>query len=245
MHQAGDTERIPSQLPRNGHGLSPDRTWPQPDAPPTDAGTTSRHRQWHTELLKWMISIGVLVVLAPPLLGLSLLGAIYWQARSDQTRPVDAIVVLGAAQYNGRPSPVLQARLDRALAVYKAGDAPYVIVTGGREPGDRFTEAETGRTYLMDHGVPSRAILMENNGRTSWQSMQAVATIVKAHHLHHILLVSDGFHLFRLKKMAHDLGLTAYASADKDSPIRPNSGLELSYAVRDAGALVAYMWHTR
>lgn len=258
MHGTGDTERLPVPHSPNGHGSPSGRprfaasanptTGPRHQLVPTpDAASISaaRHRSRLRETLKWLLSIGILVILAPPLLAVSLLGAIYWQARTDQMRPVDAIVVLGAAQYDGRPSPVLQARLDHALALYKAGYAPLIVVTGGREPGDRFTEAETGREYLAGHGVPVGAILLENTGRDSWQSMQGMAALLRPRHLTRVLLVSDGFHLFRLKKMAHDLGLTAYASADRNSPIRPNSRTELTYAVREAGALAAYMWETK
>ena len=111
-----------------------------------------RHRSRVRELSKWFIAVLLLAVLAPPLLAGSLLAAVYWQARAGEARPAQAIVVLGAAQYNGRPSAVLRARLERTLEVYQAGYAPLIVVTGGQEPGDIFTEAEASRDYLIARG---------------------------------------------------------------------------------------------
>lgn len=171
----------------------------------------------------------------------SLLAAIYWQARIDQTRPVDAIVVLGTAQYDCRPAPVLAARLERALAAYRAGMAPVVVVTGGRREGDRCTEAEASRDFLVAHGVPRQVILMEDAGRTSWESLQGVARLLAERDLTRVLLVSDGFHLFRVKLMARDLGLQAFGAPAMDSPIRPGSSAEFDYIIREAAGVVAYV----
>ncbi len=103
-----------------------------------------------------------------------------WRAaRRDDARPSDAIVVLGAAQYDGRPSPVLAARLDHALELYEEGVAPMIVVTGGRQDGDRFTEATAAATYLHEHGVPDDAILRETTGRSSWESLSAAARFLK------------------------------------------------------------------
>jgi uncharacterized SAM-binding protein YcdF (DUF218 family) len=181
-------------------------------------------------------------MLAPPFLAGSLLVAVYWQARTDESRAVEAIVVLGAAQYNGRPSPVLRARLDRALAVWEAGLAPFVVVTGGRLAGDAFTEAEAGRDYLIEHGVPEAAILLENEARDSWESMQGVAGLLEARSLSRVLLVSDGFHLLRVKIMARNLGLTVYGTAAGDSPIRPWSANEFGYVVREVAGIAVFFW---
>ncbi len=181
----------------------------------------------------------VFLLLAGPVLELALVGAIYVQARTDQARPVEAIVVLGTTQYNGVPSETLRARLDRAVDLYRDGIAPLIIVTGGNLPGDVYTEAETGQMYLVSAGVPERAILLENEGSSSWQSMNGVAGILAARNLDRILLVSDGFHLLRLKMMARDLGLTAYATASTDSPIR--GGEEFAYVVREALGITAFV----
>lgn len=184
-------------------------------------------------------------MLAGVLVGVGLVLAIYRQARTDQTRPVDAIVVLGTAQFNGQPGPVLRARLDRALEVYEAGYAARIVATGGRAPGDAFTEAEAARDYLIEAGVPPAAILMENEGRDTWQSMRGVAALLADHELSRVLLVSDGFHLLRSKLMARDLGLIALATPTATSPIRPGGPGEFSYAVREAAAITVYLWQTR
>lgn len=198
--------------------------------------TTPRRRSF---IRRWLLPVLVFLLLAGPILELALVGAIYVQARTDQARPVDAIVVLGTTQYNGVPSPTLQARLDRAVELYRDGIAPLIVVTGGNLPGDVYTEAETGQIYLVEAGVPERAILLENAGNDSWQSMNGVAGILAARNLDRILLVSDGFHLLRLKMMARDLGLTAYATASKDSPIAGSE--EFGYVVREAFAITAFV----
>ncbi|MCC6792665.1 MAG: YdcF family protein [Thermomicrobiales bacterium] len=194
-----------------------------------------------SELWRWGIAGAITGVLAVALLGVSLFAAIYWQARSDQTGIVDAIVVLGTAQYNGRPSPALRARLDEVLAAYDAGVAPYIVVTGGKQPADVFTEAEASRDYLIEHGVPESAILMESEGRDSWQSMRGAAEALRRIDAERILIVSDGFHLFRLKLMARELGFSPIARGASDSPIRPNSGSEFDYIVRETAATVAFL----
>ncbi len=178
------------------------------------------------------------LMVAVPLAILLIMGGVYWQARTDQARPVDAIVILGAAQYNGRPSPVLEARLNQALSLWNKGLAPRIIVTGGKQPGDAFTEAETEAAYLTDHGVPADAILYENEGRDTWQSMQGVAQVLKGTDIQRLLIVSDGFHLLRARIMARELGFTAYGSPAQDSPIAAWSGEEFSYVIRETGGII-------
>lgn len=139
---------------------------------------------------------------------------------SDQARPVDAIVVLGAAQYDGRPSPQLRARLDHVVELWKLGVAPLVVVTGGNQPGDRFTEASASATYLAQHGVTSAAILQENRGHSSWESLVGVARLLEERDSSRVLLVSDPFHSLRIRLVAQELGLTAYVSPTRTSPVR-------------------------
>ncbi len=193
------------------------------------------------ETWRWVIAFAIFAALAAAAFGSVVLFAIQRQARLDQAGPADAIVVLGTAQWNGYPGPVLQARLDHALDLYWQGLAPYIIVTGGRMQGDQYTEAEAARTYLIDRGVPSDVILMESEGRDSWESMQSVSAMARDVGLSRVLLVSDGFHLFRLKLMAHDLGLDAIASPAVNSPIVPGGPGERAYMVREAGGVVEHL----
>jgi uncharacterized SAM-binding protein YcdF (DUF218 family) len=137
----------------------------------------------------------------------------------DQQHRADAIVVFGAAQYNGRPSPVLQARLDHAADLYRKDIADIVVVTGGSQPGDRTTEASASAAYLKTKGVPESALLREVSGRTSWQSLASAANILKQRDKTTVVLVSDPFHNARIAAMARELGLKAYVSPTQDSPI--------------------------
>lgn len=145
--------------------------------------------------------------------------------RNQAVSPGDAIVVMGAAQYDGRPSPQLQARLDHAFALWEFGVAPTVIVTGGNQPGDRFTEAESSRRYLVDLGVPDSAILSEDTGRSSWQSIRNVVDIARSRGMGRLILVSDPFHSLRIELMVEELGLRAATSSTKTSPVRGGQAL--------------------
>jgi uncharacterized SAM-binding protein YcdF (DUF218 family) len=150
-------------------------------------------------------------------------------SQQDERRPVDAIVVLGAAQYNGRPSPVLRARLNHALSLYREDLAPLVVVTGGIGRGDTTSEALVGRRYLVSHGIPERAVAAQGEGRTTKASMSAVTAWLRARGLRRVLLVSDPFHMFRLRLEARRTGLEAYTSPTESSPISDNPVLELRY----------------
>ena len=150
-------------------------------------------------------------------------------SQQDQRQPVDAIVVLGAAQYNGRPSPVLRARLDQALALYREQLAPLVVVTGGIGRGDTTSEAVVGRRYLVSHGIPESAVVAQSEGRTTMASMTAVTAWLCGRGVRRVLLVSDPFHMFRLRLEARRTGLRAYTSPTGSSPISDNPVLELRY----------------
>lgn len=138
---------------------------------------------------------------------------------THHTGRVDAIVVMGAAQYDGRPSPQLQARLDHVVRIYNEGVAPLVVVTGGNRPGDRFTEAESSADYLIDHGVPANVILSEDTGSTSWTSLSNVAELARSRGIGTVVLVSDPYHSLRIKLMAEQLGLRAFTSSTTTSPV--------------------------
>ena len=192
--------------------------------------------------ISWLRMVVIFMVLAVLLLGTSLVVAIYWQAGRDQSRPVDAIVVLGAAQYDGRPSPVLRARLETALDAWNQGLADFIIVTGGNQPGDRFTEAESSQIFLTDNGVPSDAILMEEISSSTEENFDGVAAIMDAEGLQSALIVSDGFHLFRAKYIADSHGIDAFGLPAKGSPIDRWSVNEFFYVLREAAAVVDFWW---
>ncbi|HEX6546049.1 MAG TPA: YdcF family protein [Bryobacteraceae bacterium] len=134
------------------------------------------------------------------------------QADRDEAHPADVILVLGAAEYRGKPSPVLQARLNHALVLYLRGLAPYVLTTGGAGGDPVFTEGEVGRAYLTKHGVPSEAILVEPEGATTAQSVASAVEIMRRMAFHSCILVSDGYHIFRAKKMLEGEGIVVYGS---------------------------------
>ena len=140
------------------------------------------------------------------------------QGDVDEARPADAIVVLGAAQFNGEPGGVFEARLQHAVDLWKQGLAPYLIVTGGKLPDDITTEAATARAWAVANGVPDEAILGENRGRNTLESMEGVATILRAHDLHRVLFVSDRTHMLRVLRMARDLRIVGFGSPTPTSP---------------------------
>lgn len=160
----------------------------------------------------------------------------------DQAAPANAIVVLGAAQYEGHPSPVLRARLDHALELYQRSLAPLVIVTGGTGAGDTTSEAQVGRRFLLEHGVPDSAIVMETRGLTTSQSIHAVAAIVSALPGRRVILVSDPFHMLRLSILARALGLTPLTSPTRTSPISTRASARWKYVFAESlKAPVAYL----
>jgi uncharacterized SAM-binding protein YcdF (DUF218 family) len=150
-------------------------------------------------------------------------------SQEDEREPADAIVVLGAAQYNGRPSPVLRARLDHALGLYRERLAPLILVTGGIGRGDTTSEAMVGRRYLIAHGVAAHAVVAQSEGRTTMASMTAVTAWLHGRGLRRAILVSDPFHMFRLRLEARRTGLQALTSPTESSPISENPVLELRY----------------
>ena len=138
---------------------------------------------------------------------------------SDQARDVDAIVVMGAAQYDGRPSPLLAARLDHVVELWDEGFAPMIITTGSNQPGDRFTEAGSSANYLIDRGVP-RAAIVQVGGSNSYESLRAVRDALRRRGGQSVLLVTDPYHSLRVRMISQELGLTAYVSPTRTGPIR-------------------------
>ena len=147
---------------------------------------------------------------------------------------------MGAAQYDGRPSPVFAARLDHAIELYRAGLAPRLIVTGGKADGDRTTEAATGRAYAIARGVPRDAILVEDQSRTTFASIRAVRDVLRDHGLKDAIFVSDRPHMLRVLRMAADDGITRLGLADPDEPARERSGRRVDATLHELGALAQY-----
>src|SRR5712691_7112167 len=151
-------------------------------------------------------------------------------ASLQEIRPADAIVVFGAAEYSGHPSPVLRARLDHALDVFHRGVAPVVITTGGAAADPTFSEGGVGRDYLMRHGVPERSLIAETQGRDTAESAMRVAVIMRANRLHSCVAVSDAYHVFRIRKLLEHEGIApVYVAPRPDS--RPHSVWQRTVAV--------------
>jgi uncharacterized SAM-binding protein YcdF (DUF218 family) len=145
-----------------------------------------------------------------------------WMGKDERPR-VDAIVVLGAAQYDGRPSAIYQARLEHAVGLYGGGVAPLLVFTGGKEEGDRFTEGGSGARWALEQGVPAAAVLAEEKSRTTYQNLAGAKRVLQHHtpagRRPRIVIVSDPFHMFRAVKQAADLGMDAYPSPTRTSPL--------------------------
>lgn len=157
-----------------------------------------------------------------------------WMAsRSDGARPAEAIVVLGAAQYDGRPSPVLKQRLDHALELHEAGIAPLIVVTGGRQEGDRFTEATAGYNYLRSRGVPDEAIRKEVQGTSTYESIAATARFLDDEGIRRVVLVSGRAPSKRMRGIADEVGLDAVISPAGGNPslgalLRESAGVSIA-----------------
>ena len=165
---------------------------------------------------------------------------IWTQGQRDEQRQVDAIVVMGAAQYDGRPSPVFAARLDHAIELYRAGVAPNLVVTGGKAPGDRTTEAASARDYAIAHGVPAGAILLEDQSRNTLESITAVSGLLRANDLVATVFVSDRPHMLRVLRMAGDAGITAWGSPTRTSPIETDLIGGIDATLHELAALAQY-----
>jgi uncharacterized SAM-binding protein YcdF (DUF218 family) len=177
-------------------------------------------------LARWVLAVlaAYQVVLA---------GAVWWQGTHDDRRAADAILVLGAAQWNGDPSPILRARLDHALVLYWEGYAPRLVLTGGVGEGDEYSEAAVAAHYLREQGVPEQAILLEEQGRSSRESIQTAAELLATEGLSRVLLVSDPPHMLRILRMAQSAGLEAYGSAAQGSPAVGSPGAFARFLLRE------------
>jgi uncharacterized SAM-binding protein YcdF (DUF218 family) len=189
-----------------------------------------------------VLRIGLRVVAVAVVLGIAYMSVTFiqvWQAsRRDEAAVAQAIIVLGAAQYDGVPSPVLANRLDHTIELYEAGIAPLIVTTGGKQEGDRFTEAEASATYLEEHGVPGSAIERETTGGSSWESLASAARFLREDGITEVVLVSDGYHAMRIDGIAAELGLDATVSpADGSSSL--SSLVRETFAV-SLGRIIGY-----
>jgi uncharacterized SAM-binding protein YcdF (DUF218 family) len=163
---------------------------------------------------------------------------VYATGSNDQARAVDAIVVMGAAQYDGRPSPQLAARLDHVAELWPRELAPIVIVTGGNQPGDRFTEAEASAAYLVERGIPEASIVLEDSGATSFESLERVVGLLAGNAESadsRVLVVTDPYHSLRSRLIAEEVGMTAYTSPTNTSVVTGVRSFERH--IREAGGV--------
>jgi uncharacterized SAM-binding protein YcdF (DUF218 family) len=182
----------------------------------------------------------VAVILAAVLIVGSTALAIWWIARQDSRPHSDAIVVLGSAQYNGRPSSIFEARLEHARKLYDQGIAPVVVTVGGKKSGDQFTEAEAGRDYLAQEGIPAKALLAVPQGVDTLESMKDVATVFRQHGWRTAVLVTDPWHAMRAERMADDSGLAAASSPTRQGPAVQTRTTQFRYILRETAAYLVY-----
>lgn len=179
----------------------------------------------------WRLTYTAIAVVAAMWI-VSLAFVIVWE-QLDTRRAAHAIVVLGAAQYDGRPSPVLRARIDHAVTLWRRGLAPTLVVTGGRGPGDTTTEAAVARRYAMAHGVPASAIVVEGKSRSTSESLRIVS-LMMGKERRDVILVSDPFHMLRLAILARRFGLNPRTSPTRTSPITANHSEYWRYTMQES-----------
>lgn len=190
--------------------------------------------------VSWVLTIALLLCLVIP----GFIAFRVWHvARIDDRTPADAIVVLGAAQYNGVPTPVFQARLEHAAQLYDEGVAPQIITVGGGQPGDLYTEAGSGRAYLTRLGVPPEAVLAVETGTNTEGSLDAVAQTVRDQGGQSVVLVSDPTHSYRSRMMARDAGLDAWTSPTRHGPAVWTRENQIMSIIRETGAVLWYQYH--
>ena len=174
--------------------------------------------RWWVRLLVVVLGLVLLLVVATSV-------KVVETAGKQEVQPADAIVVFGAAEYSGRPSPVWRARLDHAFALYQRGVAPVIITTGGAAADPHYSEGGVGRDYLMHRGVPERSLIAEMQGRDTSESAERVAVIMRANHLRSCVAVSDAYHVFRIRKLLEHEGIgPVYTAPRLDT--RPHSLLQ-------------------
>ena len=192
-------------------------------------------------LLRWAArTVAALVVLVVLMLAVTA-GRIWWVARHDDRRTSDAIVVLGAAQFDGRPSSIFTARLDHASELWEDGVAPRMITVGGKQAGDRFTEAAAGKTWLADHGVPADRVVAVETGTDTLSSVRAVAETMRQEGWKTAVIVTDPWHSLRTRSMARSQGIDAVTSPTRQGPAVRTRGTELRYIARETLAYLYFL----
>ncbi len=166
--------------------------------------------------------------------------AIWWTARQDSSPASDAIVVLGSAQYNGIPSSIFEARLEHAIALYEEGVAPVILTVGGKADGDQFAEAEAGRDYLANSGIPAESLLAVPEGGDTLESIRAVSATFTEQGWSRAVLVSDPWHAMRAERMAEDAGLDAESSPTRQGPAVQTRATQFRYILRETAAYLLY-----
>lgn len=182
--------------------------------------------------------IVAVLVLVPVLVLAGTSARVWWVARQDDRPHSDAIVVLGASQFDGRPSAVFKARLDHAAVLFKAGVAPRIVTVGGGRTGDRFTEAEAGKRYLATRGVS--AVVAVGVGGDTLQSLKALAVVYDRQGWKSAVLVTDPWHSLRSRRMAQDLGIRAATSPTRTGPANASRSTEMRYVARETAAYLYY-----
>ncbi|SEG60128.1 Uncharacterized SAM-binding protein YcdF, DUF218 family [Thermomonospora echinospora] len=213
---------------------------PEGEEPKNDdrPGKPRKRRRW----LFWSVMVLLAVLAVAVLTPLTVGWRVWYQARQDETPRSDAIVVLGAAQYNGVPSPTLRWRLEHAVTLYRKGVAPAIVTVGGKMPGDNYTEADTGRNWLIkERGVPADRVVSVPVGNDTLESMQAVGRRFKQLEWDSAVIVTDPWHGLRSKKMAEDNGIRAAASPTRSGPSVQTRDTQFNYIVRETGGYLSYV----
>ncbi|WP_426561418.1 YdcF family protein [Angustibacter sp. McL0619] len=182
---------------------------------------------------------GVLLVVGV-LMFMACAAMVVQHGRTDDARAADTVVVLGAAQFDGRPGPYLLARLQHALALYQSGTAKRLVTVGGKQPGDRFTEAQAGQEWLIQHGVPAADVIAVEQGSDTLESLRAAAGVFAEHGWSSAVVVTDRWHELRSTTMLDDQGITAYGSPTPTGPSVASPVADAKYVVREAAGYLAY-----
>jgi uncharacterized SAM-binding protein YcdF (DUF218 family) len=189
---------------------------------------------------RWFLRALLAVVLVVALVVVGTAFRVWHAGRTDNRDPSDAIVVLGSAQYNGRPSAILSARLDHAAGLFKAGVAPRIVTVGGRGPGDQFSEAGAGELYLTRYGIPASAVLPVETGTDTLNSLTAAAEVFRTRGWHSAVLVTDPWHELRARQMFRDVGIRTSSSPTHSGPSVHDRSTEIRYISRETAAYLFY-----